>query len=140
MLHSPTPDVVGMAGSSTANRRIGGEDDLSPEGKGALIVRAKDVIAGRIRPPAMVVPPEVDEFLQKEFGGVEPPPTPEAIRRIADHLSLLMYYRGLPVACFTMADGEMVVLASGDREVEALLRGLSEEEAAKVVIADTEPF
>lgn len=140
MLHSTVAGVVGMPDSSFPPLSEAGDDDTCSQAKDALILRAKDAIAGRTRPPALATPPEVDEFLRKEFGGVEPPPTREALRRIADRLSLESLYGGRPVACFTMADGGLAVLACGGREIEALLRGLSDEEAAKVVILDTEPF
>jgi hypothetical protein len=102
-----------------------------------LISRAKDIIAGLVRPPALVVPPEIETFLHREFDGVNPPPTPEAIRYITDRLSLEAYYKGEPVAYFTTVDGIQAVLAAGEREIYALLEGLSEEEEAKVVITDT---
>jgi hypothetical protein len=117
------------------------ETSLSPGKKAALISRAKDVIAGRIPPPALIVPPEVERFMQREFaeefGWREPPPTPEAIRHIREQLSLQAHYKGKAVACFTNPDGSLAVLAEGQPEIGALFEGLSEEEEVKVVIMDT---
>jgi hypothetical protein len=113
------------------------EGDLTPEMKDALIARAKEIIAGRIRPSAMVVPPEVEKFLQREIAGFDPPPTPKAIRHITEQLCLQAIYRGEPVACFTTADGMLTVLASGENEIWTLLQELSEDERVKVVITDT---
>ena len=142
MSHNSVRDAGGMAGAppSLGDAIPAREGDLAPEIKDALISRAKEIIAGRVRPPAMVAPPGVETFLQQEFGAKAPPPTSEAVRRVTERLSLQAQYAGRPVACFTTADGSLAVLASGDREVEALLRGLSESEAAMVVVTDTESF
>jgi hypothetical protein len=86
----------------------------------------------------MVAAPGVDRFLEREFGNVKPPPTPQAIRRLTDRLSLEACYGGRPVACFTTAEGALAVLAAGEQEITALLIGLSAEEAAKVVVLDSE--
>lgn len=115
------------------------EAELLPETTAALVSRAKDIIAGRTQPPALVAPPGVEQHLRREFGGGEPP-TADALRRITKRLSLEAHYGGRPVACVTTRAGTLAVLASGDREVEALLRGLSDEEGARVVVTDTVPF
>lgn len=112
-----------------------------PAGSGpagpVVVGRAKDIIAGRIQPPALVATPEIETFLQREFGNVQQRPTEEAIRRITERLCLEAHFGGQPVACFTTPAGTLAVLASGERDVEALLRGLSDEEQAKVVVTDT---
>ena len=111
--------------------------DLAPEVKAALVAEAKDILAGRVRPPAMAATPDVLKWLDREFEGFEPPATPDAIRRIAERVHLVATYAGRPVACGTTADGFLVVLASGEHEIEALLDGLSDAERSKVVIMDT---
>jgi hypothetical protein len=117
------------------------ENDLDPEAKSTLVARAKDVIAGRVPAPALVVPPEVERFMQREFAeesaGRKPPPTPEARRHIREQLSLQAVYAGQPVACFTNTDGSLAVLASREKEIWALLEVLTEDERAKVFVADT---
>jgi hypothetical protein len=117
------------------------ESPLSPEKKDALIARAKDVIAGRIPPQALIVPPEVELFMKREFAEEfawrEPPPTPKAVRHITEQLSLQAHYKGKAVACFTNPDGSLAVLAAGEKEIWALLEDLTEEERVKVLIMDT---
>jgi hypothetical protein len=113
------------------------DDELSPETAAGLIARAKDVLAGRVQPAVLVVPPQVEQFLQRELGEGKRRPTAEALRRITDRLCLEAHYGGRPVACTTTQAGTLAVLASGERQVEAVLRGLSEEEKPKVVIIDT---
>lgn len=125
---------------SSGNGECATEVELPSEKTDALLGRARDILAGRIQPPALVVPPEVEQFLQREFRECEPQPTAEALRRITERLCLEAHYGGQPVACFTTLAGTLAVLASGDVEVEALLRGLSVEEASKVVVNDTVPW
>lgn len=112
-------------------------DDLTPEQKDALIARAKDIIAGRVRPSALVIPPEIERLLQRDFEGFDPPPAPEAIRNISERLSLEAHYQGQPVVCFTTTDGVLTVLAVGEREIRELYQELSHDEKAKVIITDT---
>jgi len=139
MSHNSVHVADGKAGSppntSDIHAPIG--DDLTPEMKNSVITRAKEIMACRICPPSMAVPPEVERFLQREFSGCNPPPTPEAIRRISEDLSLQAHYRGIPIACFTTAEGYLTVLASGESEIFALLKGLSHEEGAKILVTDT---
>jgi hypothetical protein len=139
MSHNSVEVVNGKIASSpnVGNSHAVSENDLTPESIDRLVARAKDIIAGRVRPPALVVPPEIEELLRREFAGFNPPPTPEAIRYITDRLSLEAHYKGQPVACFTTTEGIQAVLAVGEREIWPLLEGLSDEEEAKVVITDT---
>ena len=140
MSHTAVRDSAWETGfpSDASDGAIGSEADLSPEIAAALIDRAKEIIAGRVCPPAPVASPEIEKFLQREFEGVEPSPTPEAIRRITEGLSLQALYRGQPVVCFKMKSGALAVLASGEREIEALLRGLPESESSRVYVTDFE--
>ena len=114
---------------------------LTPEKKDSLITRAKDIIAGQVPPPPLIVSPEVELFMKREFAEEfawrEPPPTPEALRHITEQLSLRAYYKGKAVACFTNPDGSLAVLASGEMEIRALLEELTDEERVKVLIMDT---
>ncbi len=141
MSQSQAQDLVRNDGLSNSSDFIQArEDDLSSETKETIIANAKDVIAGRVLPPALIAAPEVEKFLQLQFKDSEPPPTVEARQRVMDRLSLQAHYGGRPVACYLTIEGRLAVLAAGDREIEALLGGLSEEEGAKVVVTDTEQF
>ena len=51
-----------------------------------------------------------------------------------------MHYRGQSVACFRTPEGVLTVLAVGEAELRALLKGLSPIEGAKVYITDTDPY
>jgi hypothetical protein len=123
-----------VGGKPPAPISQGGETASGTE----LIQRAKDVIAGRVPPPVLVPPPEVEQFLRREFEHCEPPPTALALRRIADRLTLDATYRGEPVAVFTHSGGALAVLAAGEREIIALLDGLDDVERSKVMVTDTE--
>ncbi len=80
-LESPGPAI-----SSNGAISNGDSSHLSLEAK---IAWAKDVIAGRIVPSAMPLRADVVAHLKKEFGDRNPPPTPEAVRRISDETSLV---------------------------------------------------
>ena len=123
-----------------ANTESAKEEALAPERKDALVNRAKDIIAGRTPPPELIAPPEVRQFLNREFGEAERKPTADALRRATEWLSLEAHYAGRPVACFTTRAGGLAVMASGEIEVEAVLRGLSDDERAKVVVIDSGRF
>jgi hypothetical protein len=140
MMHSSLHETGGEVGMppNTGDSNVAEEVELSPERKGAIVALAKEIIAGRINPPALVVTPEIERFLKKEFGSLNPPPTPEAIRRITERLSLQAHYGGRPVACFTTVSGDLAGLAAGESEIETLLRGLSNEETAQVIVTDSE--
>lgn len=133
-------DVTGKAGTppAAASARDGRENDLTPEIRDRIPARAREIMAGRVRPAALPVPPGLARFLQREFGSVDSPPTPEAIRRLTGRLSLEAHYGGHPVACFTTTEGTLAVLAAGEQEIAALLEGLTGEEAASVVVMDSE--
>jgi hypothetical protein len=104
----------------------------------ALVKRAREILSGVVKPPPLAVPPEVSEFLTRQFEGRDPPPTPAALHAIAERLSLRHLYRGEPIAYLRTDDGGLAVLASGD-EVVALYRGLSDDEAARVSVIHTGP-
>jgi hypothetical protein len=132
-----SPDVKAASAPNVGNLPIANENDLTPEKIDTLVARAKDIIAGRVRPEALALTPEIEKFLKRESEKWNPPPTPEAIRFISDRLSLEAHYKGEPVALFTTADGIQAVLAVGEREICTLLERLSMEEEAKVLISDT---
>src|SRR5262249_60387124 len=115
------------------------ENKSPPENMEIKIKRAKEIIAGQVRPPRMPTPPTVTAFLERAVNGRQPPAEPEAVQKITDWLNLQAHYGGGPVACFTTAEGFLAVLAAGPEEVEALLKGLSDEEGARVVVEYPEP-
>ena len=116
------------------------EGEISAESRAALLARAKDIIAGRLRPDPLPDPPGADEYLQREFGDKVPPPTPEAVRRIKEEWALQLKYNGEGIVYFRSEDGSMAVLGSGDDEILALLRGLSDTDRRKVIVRDTDPI
>jgi len=142
MPHNPVLDSPLTNGSISPSlpSPIPARSGLSPERSAALLARAKDILAGRLRPDPLPGPLWADERLQRDFGDKSPPPTPEAIRRIKEDWALQSQYRGDAVACFTMADGNLAVLAVGLSEIRELLSGLSDNEDSRVVILDTDPF
>lgn len=103
---------------------------------GVLVARARDIIAGRVVPPALVPPPEVVAFLERESATA--PASPAALRHLTSQLTLQTRYAGRAIACFVPPGGEPVVLAVGDTEIEELLRALTEEEGARVVVYGAE--
>lgn len=130
MSHATIPDAV---------ERNGFTPDAGPvatNGETDVVARARDVIAGRVRPPELVTPPDVEAFLRREFADKQPPPTPEAIRLLTEHLTLQAEYADCPVVVFKTADGSLTVLAVGECEIRALLDGLSPEEKSKVMVTD----
>lgn len=114
-----------------------GRGELAAEAVDALLAHARDVIAGRVQPPPLPVPPEVERFLQHEFGPGGMEVTPAALRRITERLCLEAIYRGQPVVCVTTPAGTVAVVATGETEIFALLKGLSGEERSKVMFTDT---
>ncbi len=102
-----------------------------------LLARTRDIIAGRIVPPAME-DPEFDDLMAKEFAGYEPPPTADAIRYLRERQCLEKLYRGQPVLTFKTGSGDKVVIVSGERDIFFLLRTLPIHERARVVVEDTE--
>jgi hypothetical protein len=107
---------------------------LPPERRDQIVARAKEIIAGRRPADPMVEAAGVETFLRHEADRFPAPLDPAARRRIADALNLQAHYGGLPVACFTTAEGVLAVLAAGESEVDALFQGLGAEEAARVVV------
>jgi hypothetical protein len=107
-----------------------------PPATGALVARARDIIAGRVVPPALVPPPEVVAFLESERASA--PASPAALRHLTSQLTLQVRYAGRAIACFVPPGGEPVVLAVGDTEIEELLRALTEAEGARVVVYGAE--
>ena len=85
----------------------------------------------------MPTPPEVEEFLKREYGHFDPPVTAAAIHRITEDLNLQAQYRGVPVACFRTADDILAVLACDEAEIRALLWGIPSTERCGVLILDT---
>ena len=106
----------------------------------AMIDKAKAIIPGRVHPPALVPPPEVEAFLEREFGEGGMKASAQFLRLTTDHLCLEALYRGEPVACFTTDTGGLIVLAVGESEIKALLRSLDNEESSKVIVMDTDSF
>ncbi len=78
----------------------------------------------------------VKNILAHEIEGQEPPVTEAAKRKVTDWLNLQAHYPDRLVACFTTAEGVLTVLAEGEEEIEALYQGLSDTEAAQVVVKD----
>lgn len=130
MSHTTIPDAVGWSGAAPD------AGPAAPVRDADVVARAREVIAGRVRPPVLATPPDVEAFLRREFADKEPPPTPEAIRRLTEHLTLQAKYADCPVAVFTNADGSLAVVAVGESEIRALLDGLSPEEKSKVMVTD----
>jgi hypothetical protein len=110
------------------------------ESHDALIRRARDIIAGRVQPAPMVAAPELLQVLLREFAHEKEQPTPAALQRINDWLCLETQFGGEPVAYFITPAGYMVVLACGESEIKALLRGLPVDERVNVVVTDTAPY
>ena len=108
-----------------------------PSADAELLAYARDIIAGRIVPPAME-DPEFDALMAKEFAGYEPPPTATAIRFLRERQCLERLYRGQPVLTFKTGSGDKVVIVSGERDIFFLLRTLPDHERARVVVEDTE--
>jgi len=139
MPHNPVLDSPLTNGSISPSlpSPVSARSGLSPERSEALLARAKDIIAGRLRPDPLPDTPGADEYLQKEFGDKIPPPTPEAIRWIKEEWSLQLKYQGESIVSFTMSDGRLAVLGAGLDEIRALLRGLSDSERPTVIVRDT---
>jgi hypothetical protein len=114
--------------------------EVTSECKASIIQRAKEILAGRFRPPAINASPEIDAFLIRELQGKEPQPDPAAVQRIIDRVCLETQYGGQLVAWCAMTDGRLAVLATGSQEVEALLLGLSDDELANVVVFQPNQF
>ena len=115
-------------------------EDSAERSTAELVARAKAIIAGRLPPPAMDTPAFIAEHLEKEFAGYEPPPTVEAIRRIANQSIIQHIYSGTPVLSLILPGDCRAVLAAGEKDIWALLAGLSHAEIAKVVLETTEGY
>jgi hypothetical protein len=110
-----------------------------PEGAEDRLKEAKAILAGQCKARAMVTLPRIDSFLESGFNDQQVPPLPEAVRQIKDWLNLQGHYGGRPVACCKTADGVLAVLAVGDEQIESILKGLTSEERARVVVEDPDP-
>ncbi len=136
MANATTLDAIGPAiMSNGAIPSLNGDaSHLSPEAK---IAWAKDVIAGRIPQPTMPAHPEFAEILLREFADRAAPPSPSAIRRISERLSLQAEYKGVPVGCLITSDDSYPVLAVGMPEIKSLFQALTDDELSRVMIVDT---
>jgi hypothetical protein len=124
--------------SAGANGVAPKDGTLTPAAKEALLARARDIIAGRVKPPRMEAPPGRLEAFHKEFAGYDPPPTEEAIRFFTEQWHLDYTYRGKSVVCCRTSEGDLAVLGVGEEEIVAILLGLDDEEQSKVVVMDTQ--
>ncbi len=115
-----------------------GKASASPEVMKSIIDRAKKIITGQMQRQAMEIHPDVAAFLEKNKQKMASA-SPEVSQKIIDSLNLQALYPGRRVACFIAPEGFLVVLACGEEEIPALLKGLSPEETAKVVIKYPEP-
>ena len=142
MPHNPVLDSPLTNGSISPSlpSPVPARSGLSPERSAALLARAKDIIAGRLRPDPLPDPQGADEYLQREFGDKVPPPTPEAVRRIKEEWALQLKYNGESIMGFTMPNGSLAVLGSGLDEIRALLAGLSDSERRNAFVRDTNPY
>lgn len=102
-----------------------------------VVTRAKAILSGQRAVPPLPAPAEVETFLARQYAGLSPSPTPDAVRMIRERLTLEAVYRGTPVACCTTADGDLAVLAEGDDEIAYVLASLNDDEAHRVVVLDT---
>ena len=139
MSHNSLPVADSQEGSPPLADRISPETEITTETRAALVDRARQIMAGRIIPEPLALPPELEKAWQKELAGFPQPPTMKAIHRITDRLALVAHYDGELVAIVTTAHGRTAVVAVGDDEIKALLDGLSQEESAKVMLTDTMP-
>jgi hypothetical protein len=96
------------------------------------------VVMSRPKPRGLLpIPGEVEEIIAKEAArllkehGIVP--TPEARRRMVDSFTLQYYYEGFHVAYRPTSQGPEV-LAVGDEEIGRLLRGMDQEERAKIKV------
>ncbi len=135
-----SPKAISASSSQPADAP--GGVALSPEIQAAKIRRAKEIIGGRHRPEPLILSPWVTEFLEHErkHGQLkEIEPTEEALQDITDWLNLQAHYGGHMIAWHRTGQGVLTVLAVGADEIEALLKGLSPEEVAEVVIDFPDP-
>jgi hypothetical protein len=139
MGHKASESSSGQINSDQASELPDDGVTLSAETMKSKIERAKGIIAGTVQPQAMVTAPAVKLFLERELKTFVPPATPEAIQKITDSLNLQAHYGGRSVACFTTIEGVLAVLACGDEEIDALLKSLSPEDAAKVLVEHPDP-
>ena len=105
---------------------------LSVADRDMLIRRAKNIIAGIERPPALDTTAQVSAFLEyhKRTGVL----TEESeIREVRDDLNLQAHYSGRQVACVKTADGILAVIAC-DGEIDLLFKELTQAELRKVTI------
>lgn len=108
--------------------------------KAALVAYAKDVIAGRVVPPPMVLDARRTALLDAalaEAAGPYPPATPEAVRWATDWECLYAQYPNEVFLYFNTAGGYMTVLAAGEEDVLAVLAGLTPEEDCQAIMDTT---
>ena len=142
MPHNPVLDSPLPNGSISPSHPspIPTRGSLSPERSAALLARARDIIAGRLRPDPLPDWPGADARLQADFGDKIPPPTVEAVRAIKEDWSLEYNYPGQGIVTYRMDNGILAVLGAGDEEILLLLRGLSIQERSNVVVLPNDPF
>jgi hypothetical protein len=97
------------------------------------------VLAGKITPQPISVPPPVKERLDKER--LQGQPLSEAARQwLAEELSLQYYYGGQPIATIRTKAGHKAVLAVTDAEIKALVTNVPYEECRNVLFEHPESW
>jgi len=142
MSHNSTLEPANAIGTSptTTNGSLSKVGERDTDHMAALLARARDIIAGRLRPDPLPDWPGADARLHADFGDKVPPPTAEAIRRIKEEWSLDFNCRGHGVVSYRMDNGNLAILGVGDEEILLILRGLSDQELSNVVVIPNDPF